>query len=525
MAAICAVDVGTRSARAGLFGTDGALLGRGEHPILLRELEAGYAEHSSDDIWVAVCKAVEAARQAARLAAGDIAGIAFDATCSLVALDRDGGSLTVALDGDAKWDTIVWLDHRSMEEAAECTAIGDTALAVVGGVMSPEMQTPKAMWLKRHVPDTWSQLGLLFDLPDYLTWRACGSTARSVCTLAPKWPYRAQDEAGWQHDFLARVGLSDLLERGGLPARATPVGSDLGPLTAHAAAQLGLTGKCRVTAGLVDAFAGTLGILGAETLDGTATGSAALIAGTSSCVMANSRDPKIFPGFWGPYFATTLPGHWTYEGGQSATGGLLDHIIRIHGAGGEPTVELHGRIASRVAELRNAEGRSFAGRLHVLPDFHGHRSPLADPAALGVISGLSLDASFDGLCRLYWRACIGIALGVRQILETMAEHSAPVDTLHVTGGHTRNPLLMELYADVTGCRLVVPKVDEAVLLGTAMAAATGAGLFPDLPSACTAMRPEKTVRLPNAAAKPDHDRDYRIFLEMQRHRRTIDAMA
>ena len=147
-----------------------------------------------------------------------------------------------------------------------------------------------------------------------------------------------------------------------------------------------------------------------------------------------------------------------------------------------------GRIAARVQELRQAEGLDLAGRLHVLPDFHGNRSPLADPHAVGVVSGLTLDATFDSLCKLYWRTCVGIALGVRHILEALNERGYVIDTLHVTGGHTRNPLLMELYADATGCTVVEPQAADAVLLGTAMVAATAAGLYPDLPSACLAMQ-------------------------------------
>src|SRR5690606_5029705 len=151
----------------------------------------------------------------------------------------------------------------------------------------------------------------------------------------------------------------------------------------------------------------------------------------------------------------------------------------------------------------------LAGRLHVLPDFHGNRSPLADPHAVGVVSGLTLDSSFDGLCKLYWRTAVAIALGVRHILEALNRNGHVIDTLHVTGGHTRNPLLMELYAGATGCMVVEPVVDEAVLTGTGMIAATAAGLFPDLGAACVAMRQEGRTRRPNPAAARRFNRDYR----------------
>jgi ribulose kinase len=250
----------------------------------------------------------------------------------------------------------------------------------------------------------------------------------------------------------------------------------------------------------------------------------ALIGGTSSCVAAFSRTRKFGFGLWGPYYEAVLPGWWLVEGGQSATGALLDHIVRLHSAGGEPTAENHARIIARIAALREEEGDAFGARLHVLPDFHGNRSPLADPHALGVISGLSLDASFDGLCRLYWRSCVAIALGVRHILGKLGECGYPLDTLHVAGGHVRNPLLLELYRDATGCRIVVPKTGDAVLLGTAMVAAVAGGLHADLPAAGAGMYGGGREFLPDAARKAGYDRDYRRFLALLRHRMELETL-
>ncbi|TGQ74288.1 MAG: ribulokinase [Mesorhizobium sp.] len=522
---VCAVDVGTGSARAGILDTNGILLGRAEHPIAMHQPKADHAEHDSEDIWSAVCGSVRAARQKAGVAAEDIVGISFDATCSLVVRDRQGGQLSVSTTGDRRWDTIVWLDHRAIAEADECTASGHGVLDYIGGVMSPEMATPKLMWLKRHLSQTWNEAGYLFDLADFLTWKASGSLARSQCTLTAKWTYLAHEQASWRRDFFELVGLADLFEHSNLPEKASPVGADIGQLSPEAAAELGLTEKCRVGAGVIDAYAGALGVLGGFAGDDQdISRHLALIAGTSSCVMAMSPDPQPFAGVWGPYYGAALPKLWLSEGGQSATGALLDHIIRWHGAGGEPNAAMHARIATRVAELRASEGENLAGRLHVLPDFHGNRSPLADPHAVGVVSGLTLDSSFDSLCKLYWRTAVGIALGVRHVLEALNENGYLIDTLHVTGGHTKNPLLMELYADATGCTVIEPLADEAVLLGTGMVAATAAGLFPDLNAACLAMQQGGKTRAPNRASGARFDRDYRIFLEMHRQRQALDAI-
>ena len=122
----------------------------------------------------------------------------------------------------------------------------------------------------------------------------------------------------------------------------------------------------------------------------------------------------------------------------------------------------------------------------MLPDFHGNRSPLADPHATGVISGLTLDFSPDALARVYYRTAVAIALGTRHILDALDAKGWRIDTLHVAGGHTKNPLLMELYADTTGCQVVEP-AEDAVLLGAAMTAAVAAGLQPSLADAAAAM--------------------------------------
>jgi ribulose kinase len=250
----------------------------------------------------------------------------------------------------------------------------------------------------------------------------------------------------------------------------------------------------------------------------------ALIGGTSSCIVAFAGQAKSGRSLWGPYFEAVLPEHWLVEGGQSATGALLDHMVRMHASGGEPTGELHGRINDRIGELRALEGPDLAPEINILPDFHGNRSPLADPHATGVISGLTLDTSFDGLCRLYWRSCVSVALGIRHILETMRGYGYRFETLHVTGGHVHNSLLIELYADVTGCKVLVPETRDAVLLGTAMTAAVAGGVYSSLPAAGRAMDGGGRERVANPERASQYERDYRRFLAMVRHRDELREM-
>ncbi|NLS05349.1 FGGY-family carbohydrate kinase [Rhizobium sp. P32RR-XVIII] len=522
---VVAVDVGTGSARAGVFDAHGRLLGKAEHPIIMNRPRENHAEHDSEDIWSAACIAVRKAMGESGVSPASVGAIGFDATCSLVVRDVDGEQISVSTGGERRFDTIVWLDHRALKEADFCTATAHAVLEHSGHFMSPEMEMPKLMWLKKQLPGTWMKAGYFFDLADFMTWKATGSLARSRCTLTAKWNYLAHTETGWQQDFLKQIGLEDLQERGRLPDRTTPVGESVGTLTEEAASALGLTTDCHVSAGMIDAYAGALGALAGYAGDPSRLEhQLALIAGTSSCIVSFSRELKPSHGMWGPYYEAVFRNLWLVEAGQSATGALLDHIVRMHAAGGEPTAALHQKIVSRIAQLRAEEGDAFGARIFVLPDFHGNRSPLADPHAVGVISGMTLDTSFDGLCALYWRTAVSIALGTRHILEKMKEYGYAPDTLHMAGGHVKNPVLMELYSDATGCKVVVPKMNEAVLLGTAIAASVACGLHKDLAAAGYAMYPGGEERVPDGAKQAMYDREYRRFLAMYRHRAELEAM-
>ena len=514
---VVAVDVGTGSARAGIVDRRGEMRGRASFPIAMNRTAGRSAEHDSEDIWWAVSRAVTAARDEAGVAPGEIDAIGFDATCSLAVRDAEGRPLPVSGDGDPRWDTIAWLDHRAIEEAEALTALGGETVKHSGGSISPEMQIPKLMWLKSHLPEVWSQAGMIFDLADFLTWRASGSLTRSICTMTAKWNYLSHTEEGWTRDFLDSTGLDDLGKRAGITDIPVPVGACVGMLTASAAQSLGLTTNCKVASGMVDAYAGQLALGGSNPASRNEAG---LIGGTSSCVMRFSKEPQFIKSFWGPYRDTVLPGWWVTEGGQSATGALLDHIIRAHGGGLEPTPETHELVLERIQDLIAETGESFGGSIHVLPDFHGNRSPLGDARVLGAIHGLTLDSSFDAMCAIYYRAMVSLALGVRQILDLM-QFDGPVETLHLGGGHARNTLLARLYADATRREVAISSGEEAMLLGTAMNAASAAGWYPSLREACQAMARAANIIAPNEIRAMALDRDYRVFLKMQEQRREL----
>jgi len=176
------VDVGTASVRAALFDGGGRRLGLGVHPIQIFRPAEDFVEQSSDDIWRAAGIAVRAALAESGASADQVAGIGFDATCSLVALDSADRPVSVSPSGRDQQNVVVWMDHRAIDQTRRINDLRHEVLRYVGGVISPEMQTPKLLWLKEKLPASYERTARFLDLPDFLNYRATGNDTRSLCT-------------------------------------------------------------------------------------------------------------------------------------------------------------------------------------------------------------------------------------------------------------------------------------------------------------------------------------------------------
>jgi FGGY-family pentulose kinase len=528
------IDVGTGSVRAGVFDGRGRMAGSASFPIQLWKPVPDHVEQSSDDIWRSCGRAARTALKTAGLSSAAIKGVGFDGTCSLIALDADDRPVSVSSTGRPMRNVIVWMDHRAIAQAERINRTKHSVLRYVGGVISPEMQTPKLLWLKENLGRAWKRAARFLDLPDYLTYRATGDDTRSLCTTVCKWTYlghHGPDGAGWDASFFKQIGLGSLATERfrRIGTRVRPMGEPVGHgLTAQAARELGLEPGIPVGVSIIDAHAGGLGLLGAR-LDGHAPTPAALncrlalIGGTSSCHMAVSARPRFIHGIWGPYYSAMIPGSWLTEGGQSATGALIDHVIFSHAAAAALQEEAR-RAGRSIYELLNArlDTLARAGRmahpaeltrgLHVQPDFHGNRSPRADPTLRGVISGLALSATTDDLALLYLAAVQAVAYGTRHIVEAMNRKGYQINTLFACGGGTKNPVFLREHADITGCRIVLPREPEAVLLGSAVLGAVAAGAFPSVLAAMSAMNAAGRVVAPvGGKIARYHDAKYRVY--------------
>lgn len=527
---VIGVDVGTGSARAGVFDLDGRMLSVAKRDITLYREAGSIVEQSSTEIWDAVCVTIRQAVETAGIDPADVAGLGFDATCSLVVLGAGGKPLAVGPSEEAARDIIVWMDHRATDQAERINAMGHDVLRYVGGRISPEMETPKILWLKEKRPETFASAWQFFDLADFLTWKSTGDLSRSTCTVTCKWTYLAH-EARWDKSYFEQIGLHELSDEGfdRIGTRIVEAGTRLGNgLTESAAPAMGLKPGTAVAAGMIDAHAGGIGTVG---IGGNPSENLAYVFGTSSCTMTSTAKPVFVPGVWGPYFSAMVPGMWLNEGGQSAAGAAIDQLLSFHPAALEATSAARNAGKSLPAYLAEAVTRKassasaavdLADGLHVVPEFLGNRAPFADPHARAVIAGLGMERDVDNLLGLYVAGLCGIGYGLRQIIETQAKAGASIERVVISGGAGASPLVRQILADACGKPVIAPAAEEPVLLGSAILASVAAGAFEDVRQAMGKLSRAAVVYDPAAGAIGEtHARRYQAFLSLQETARHI----
>jgi len=500
------------------------MLASAKRDITLFHETGSIVEQSSTEIWAAVCAAVREIVATSGVDPASVAGLGFDATCSLVVLGKGGGPLPVGPSEDPNRDIIVWMDHRAVPQAERINALGHDVLRYVGGRISPEMETPKLLWLKENRPQVFDAAWQFFDLADFLTWRATGDLSRSTCTVTCKWTYLAHEKR-WDASYFHQIGLGVLADEGFTRIGQSIVepGSALGQgLTAAAAGELGLLPGTAVAAGLIDAHAGGIGTVG---IGAGPQANLGYVFGTSSCTMTSTSQPAFVPGVWGPYFSAMVPGMWLNEGGQSAAGAAIDQLLSFHPAASEarelskragvPLPALLADMAVRKAG-RSSDAVELVAGLHVVPEFLGNRAPFADPHARAVIAGLDMERDIDSLVALYIAGLCGIGYGLRQIINTQADAGVTIENVVISGGAGQHDFVRQMLADASGKPVIATKAEEPVLLGAAILGAVAGGLFSDMRAAMTKLSAvEKTYEPAQGAIADLHAKRYEGFTQFQ----------
>jgi ribulose kinase len=239
-------------------------------------------------------------------------------------------------------------------------------------------------------------------------------------------------------------------------------------LSGVAARQLGLRAGTPVAQGGIDAYLGMLG------LGAVGAGDLAMIMGSSTCHLAMSPRELFGSGMLGCYPDAVVEGLYTLEGGQTATGSILDWYRR-HFAGNEAAEAVSsGRPIYEILDAKAAAVRPGCEGLLCLDYWQGNRCPRKDPLARGVFWGLTLSHGPGHLCRSIYEAT---ALGTRHILEDVASHGLAITRLFAGGGGAKSRLWIQIHADVLQRPICLPADSEACALGAALVAAVHTGHY------------------------------------------------
>jgi L-ribulokinase len=478
------LDFGTNSARALLvelntgkeIATAVANYPSGQAGIILDRRDPNVARQHPGDWLKAMTECTQAALRKAKKTSGfssdRVIGIGVDATASTpLPVDAKG----VPLGNDRRFkkniNALAWLwkDHTSFAEADEITQAARKThpeyLAKCGGIYSSEWYWSKALRCIRVAPEVIDATAAWVEQSDFIPAVLTGNTnpatwKRNVCAAG----HKAMYHESWSlpdADFLSRLHpMLGELRRHGTFEKAYPSNEKAGELSTEWAKKLGLKPGTPIAVGAIDAHLGAVGA-------GIKPGSVVKILGTSSCDMMthpNSERLPDIPGVCGVVNGSIVPGYFGIEAGQSAVGDIFNWFVNEF-AGGE---KAHALLTKQAEIL--APG---ASGLLALDWNNGNRTVLVDPRLTGLLIGHTLQTTSAEI----YRALIeGTAFGARVIIERLEEYGVRVSEVINCGGIAeKNPMVMQIYADVIDRPMKVSRSSQTCALGAAIFGAVVAG--------------------------------------------------
>ncbi len=492
------IDFGTESGRALLVRVrDGAEIASAVHRygdgVIDERLPGGsdplppdWALQNPDDYVEVVKHTVPSVLEQAGVSAGEIDGIGIDFTsCTMLPTLRDGTPLCRLRElrsNPHAWVKL-WKHHAAQPHADTINRVarerGEPWLSRYGGKISSEWFFSKALQILDEAPEVYRRAERLIEAADWIVWQLTGVETRNACTAG----YKAMHQDG---DFPSRAyfaalhpDFADVVDEK-MSRELLPLGARAGGLSDEAAGWTGLAPGTPVAVANVDAHV-TLPVTGS-----VGPGTMVMIMGTSTCDVLVGEGLHEVEGMCGVVMGGIVPGRYGYEAGQSGVGDIFawfaEHAVpgvyveRANAAG----LDLHGYLAQEAAKQRPGEHGLLA-----LDWLNGNRSVLVDAGLSGLIVGMTLATRAGDIYRALLECT---AYGQRVIIEAFEESGLPVTTLVAAGGlPAKNPLLMQIYADVLDREIHLVGSDQAPALGAAMHAAVAAGVYPDIEAAAQRM--------------------------------------
>jgi L-ribulokinase len=449
----------------------------GDEGIVTDPKDPHLARQNPADYLTGLEKAVPAALADAKgypgFAPESIIGIGVDTTGSTpIPVDKSGTPLGFHPEFASNPSALAWLwkDHTSMDEAEAVTASAKERrphfLAKCGGTYSSEWFWSKIWHCLKTDRKVFDAAFSWVECADYVPAVLAGDSSpltlrRGVCAAGHKAMYCNEWGGLPDAEFLAGLDAALGELRGRLFEKAFPSSVPAGRLCPVWAARLSLPAGIPICTGAFDAHHGAVGA-------GVAEGVLVKIIGTSTCDIAvwpTARKLPDIPGVCGIVDGSVIPGMYGIEAGQSAVGDIFNWFVSVLCEG---DAGLHGALTERASQLRPGESGLLA-----LDWNNGNRTILVDARLTGLLLGQTLRTTQAEVYRALIEAT---AFGALTILSRMEEYGVHVERVVNCGGIAeKNPMLMQIYADVTGRTMQLSRSAQTCALGAAIFGAVCAG--------------------------------------------------
>ncbi len=499
-ALVVAVDNGDEVATAVERYPDGVI--DDTLPSTGKKLPPDWALQNPRDYLTVMEKVVPRALKEAGVSGDDIVGIGADFTaCTMLPIDEQGTPLCMKPEwaGNPHAWVKLWKHHAAQPEADRINEVaakrGEDFLARYGGKISSEWFFPKALQILDEAPEVYAAADRLIEAGDWIVLQLCGEEKRNACVAG----YKAMWDEGYPgKDYLKALDPrfeNVVAEK--MRGDIYPAGVRAGGLLPGIARKLGLKPGTAVATGGVDAH---VAVPAATVTD---AGKMVMIMGTSLCHMVCGTEKKIVEGMCGVVKDGILPGYYGFEAGQSAVGDIfawfVDHCVpaSVYEDAKRAGLDVHGYLGKQAANLKVGESGVVC-----LDWWNGNRSILVDADLSGMMIGLTLATT---PAEMYRAVLESTAFGTYTIIRQLEEGGVPITELYACGGLPgKNPLLMQIFADVTDREIKVSASDQTVALGSAMWGAVAAGVeaggYADITAAA-----QKMARLRDTVYRPDRD--------------------
>jgi len=485
--ALLGVDLGTTSLKAVVYSPEGEVVSEKDVAYPTFFPRPMWAEQNPEDWWNAFRRAVRHVVAEARGKGFSIAAIALDS--------QREGVVPVSRSGRPLANCIIWMDRRSWEEARMIGGlIGEEEVyRRTGLVVEPTYTATKILWLKKHMPSVFEKTWVFLQPKEYINYRLTGVAATDP-SLASRTMLFNVSRLEWDDDVACALGIP-------LDKMPEVKSSDeiIGVVSGELARSLGLPDGCPVINGGGDRQCEALGagVVG--------PGVFAESTGTATNVMTSASRPVFDVHRRILVSCHVVKGYWLKEAGTSPTGAILKWFRDLAYQGEPDPYEAMNREAEKSPPGANG--------VVVLPYFMGSRAPLWRPYMRGLIAGLSLGISRGDVVRGIME---GIALLIREILETYDEIGFKASRIRLLGGAARSRLWNTIKASVLGMKVEVLKEYSAASLGAAVLAGVAVGIYHSPIEAAERLLKVEEVVSPREEWVQIYDDKYRDFKKVSR---------